>query len=95
MRVVSSAKRGGGVDCLYPDRDPRKAPWHLAAAVSHSLAVLGWMELSEDMQPPESIWLNPELLNDHFERVLSKDGMERVEQVPMMENEATKGLRRR
>lgn len=87
------------MDCLYPDRDPRKAPWHLAAAVSHGLSVLGWMELQEKHQPPERIWLNPKLLNEHFERIQAEmdsesSGMEPVEQVPMMDNEMTKGLRR-
>lgn len=99
MRLVSSAKRGGGVDCLYPDRDPRKAPWHLAVAVSHALTILSWMELQDEHQPPEAIWLNPGLLNEHFERVQAEmresSGREQVEQVPMMENEHTKGLRRR
>jgi hypothetical protein len=100
MRVVSSAKRGGGVDCLYPNRDPREAPWFLVSAVSHALSVLGWMELQEKHQPPERIWLNTKLLNEHFERIQSEmhseeSGMEPVEQVPMMENEHTKGLKRR
>lgn len=100
MRLVSSAKKAGGIDCLYPDRDPRKTPWPLAVAVSHGVMVLSWMELQDEHQPPERIWLNPKLLNEHFERVQEemqegRGGMEPVQQVPMMDNEYTKGLKRR
>lgn len=100
MRLVSSAKRGGGIDALYPGRDPREAPWYLAAAVNHALAVLSWMELPDDQQPPESIWLNPKALNEHFERVTERikgegrGGMEPIEDMPMMQNELTAELRR-
>lgn len=98
IKLVSSAKRGGGIDALYPDRDPRKAPWHLVTAVNHALSVLSWMELPDESQPPEQIWLNPEALNAHFERISREakgsGGREPVEQVPMMENEYTSSLRR-
>lgn len=67
--------------------------------MSHALSVLSWMELPEDEQPPESIWLNPELLNDHFESLAAKrkaqaSGTETVEDAPMLQNEITKSWRR-
>lgn len=71
-------------------------------AVSHALSVLGWLELSEEDQPPEEIWLNGELINAHFEVVAERyktqaAGAGSSEAVPdpeMTENELTKGLRR-
>lgn len=55
--------------------------------------VLSWFELSEEDQPDESIWLDPEALAGHFENVKmrrsagSGDGFEPVEAAPMWENE--------
>lgn len=55
--------------------------------------------MSEEDQPPEEIWLDPEAINEHFERVKarwksgSSAGMEPIEQPPMVDNELTRGLR--
>ena len=97
MRVVSSARRAGGIGCMYPGQDLRTTPWPLATAVGHALSILGWMELPDDQQPPEAIWLHPRLLGEHFDRVRDRmargPGMEPVEDMPMMQNELTSGLR--
>jgi hypothetical protein len=65
-------------------------------AIRHALAVLGWMELPEDDQPPETIWLDGEAIAEHFERVNDRykaksQGMEVVEDLE--QNQLTKGLR--
>jgi len=56
------------------------------------------MELTDEQRPPESIWLNAKALNDHFEvvaeRMRSGTSMEPVDDVPLMQNEYTAGLRR-
>lgn len=53
--------------------------------------------MSSDDQPPESIWLNNEALDAHFEAVKEKyrnpHGADEQEQVPLEQNELTKGLR--
>lgn len=55
--------------------------------------------MPEKDQPPESIWLNDEALQLHFERVKasyssgSTDALEEVPQAPLSQNELTKGLR--
>ena len=56
------------------------------------------MEMTEEDQPPEEIWLDGERLAAHFEAVREKyqsraSGSE-VAQEDMTENEAVKGLRR-
>lgn len=47
------------------------------------------MELSEEDQPPEEIWLDSEALTGHFESVKTRHsaGSEGTEDVPMWENE--------
>jgi hypothetical protein len=93
MRVASSAKRTGGLDPLLIDGRIEKTPWYLSAAIHHAVTILSWMELPDDKRPPEEIWLHPELLEEHFERVFPKNEEEGVEKVPMMSNELTKGIR--
>jgi hypothetical protein len=60
-------------------------------AVSHALTVLSWMEMSDEDQPAEEIWLSPEDLAGHFasvrERHAAGSGGDEVEQVPMWDNE--------
>jgi hypothetical protein len=60
--------------------------------------VLGWLEMGEDDQPPERIWLDVEALDAHFtavkERYRSPSAAgEEMESVPLDQNELTKGLR--
>jgi hypothetical protein len=55
--------------------------------------------MREEDQPPESIYLDDEALSEHFDRVREKyssssTDREPIEQVPLEQNEATKGLRR-
>lgn len=53
--------------------------------------------MPEKDQPPEEIWLNPEALEDHFERVKASYGSD-TEEVPegeLQQNELTAGLKRR
>lgn len=61
------------------------------------MSVLGWLEMSSDDQPPEAIWLDNEALDAHFTAVKAKYQVSRsgeeVEQVPLEQNELTKGLR--
>jgi hypothetical protein len=93
LRVVSTAKRGGGIDALYFDRDPRRTPWYLVTAIGHALAVHGWLELPDDDQPPQSIWLDTEALIDHFDRIRERHknpGMESVDDGPLSQNDLTK-----
>lgn len=62
--------------------------------------MLGWLEMKEEDQPPEAIWLDPEAIQGHFEKVKEKyeaqsAGNEVVsESGDYAENEAVKGLRR-
>jgi hypothetical protein len=56
------------------------------------------MEMSSDDQPPESIWLDNEALDAHFEAVKARyrsprTAGEEMESVPLEQNELTKGLR--
>jgi hypothetical protein len=56
------------------------------------------MEMQEKDQPPEAIWLNDELLTEHFERVRNSYSLPAgSEPVPpaggLDQNELTKGLR--
>ena len=66
------------------------------------MAVLSWFEhYTGDEVPPRWMWLDDEALNEHFDEVRSKhssgdtDGREPVEDRPMMQNELTRGLRKR
>ncbi len=47
--------------------------------------------------PPEQIWLDSEALNEHFERVRARhkkgSDSEPIEDVPLMQNELTRGLK--
>ena len=59
------------------------------------------MELEEADRPPEQIWLQPELLDAHFQRVRNrheakKGGMEPIEDDDsMMQSDLTRGLIRK
>lgn len=58
--------------------------------------VLSFSELSDEMRPDESIWLDDEALTGHFELVKQRaeDKAGGYEQIPDMEkNELTEGLR--
>ena len=60
--------------------------------------VLGFSEMPDDDQPPESMWLDDEALVDHFESIKQKyrDKSNGTESVPDgVQNELTKGIRRR
>lgn len=53
--------------------------------------------MPDDDQPPESIWLNTEALEEHFARVRRKyesksGGMEPVPEASMQDNEFTAAL---
>jgi len=60
------------------------------------------MELSDEDQPPEEIWLDPEALTAHFADVKERwkagssggKDWERIEDAPMTENELAKEWRR-
>ena len=66
-------------------------------AISHALNVLGFHELSDDQRPSEDIWLDDELLSEHFqavrERMRRTSSGEQWEDIPGEQNEITKGLR--
>jgi hypothetical protein len=82
------------LQALLVEGDIGKSPWYLNVAIGHAATILGWMELPDDKRPPEDIWLQSELLEDHFDRVFPKnESEERAEKVPMMSNELTKGIR--
>lgn len=55
------------------------------------------MEMSDEDQPPERIWLDDEALADHFERVRERyrsgSSSDREEVPDLEQNELTKGLR--
>jgi hypothetical protein len=55
------------------------------------------MEMTDEDQPPEAIWLDSEALESHFDAVRSKyrnpAGGEEMEMVPLEQNELTRGLR--
>ncbi len=100
LRLVSSAKRGGGDNALYPRGDPARAPWFLVVAVSHALTILGYAELPEDSRPPEEIWLDDEALGEHFDSVRarlkesSSGGWEAVPGATEEQNEITRAFKR-
>lgn len=55
--------------------------------------------MREEDQPPEHIWLDDEAVTEHFARVKERwasgsSGMEPIEEVPLEQNETTRGLRR-
>lgn len=96
--MVSAAKAAGGLAALYPKGNAAEAPWPLAQAISHALSVLNWMELPEDDRPPEFMWLEPEMLQGHFDEVKRRwadkaGGNGGDVAPPMQENELTKGMR--
>lgn len=98
IRLVSNAKRAGGIDALYLGRDPQRTPWYLTTAISHALTVLGWYELPDTDRPPERIWLDDAALNDHFhsvqERYRGDGGDSQWQAIPDQEleqNEFTRG----
>lgn len=67
--------------------------------MNHALSILNWMELPDEDRPAEHIWLDAELLDDHFTSLASRreakaQGMETVDDAPMMQNEITKSWRR-
>lgn len=60
------------------------------------MTVLGWFELPERDQPPEAIWLDPEALEEHFQRVKDRYAAgtsSEDEHVSLSQNELTRGLR--
>lgn len=66
--------------------------------MSHALSVLSWLELQEEDQPPEEIWLDPEKLELHWEDVKARwaaksGGEEPLEERPMWDNDLAKGWR--
>lgn len=96
--MVSAAKAAGGLASLYPNGDSVNAPWPVSMAVSHALAILSWMELPEEDRPSETIWLEPEMLEHHFNEVKARwadrsGGKELEGQNTLVENDLTKGLR--
>lgn len=57
--------------------------------------MLGYSELSDDMRPPEDIWLDDEALNLHFENVkASMRSGSPMEDIPSEQNELTRDIRR-
>lgn len=55
------------------------------------------MELPDEDQPPEHIWLNSEEVSAHFKAVMQRHksgggGAEEVPQAPLEQNELTRGL---
>ena len=57
------------------------------------------MELDDEDRPPESIWLDNQAINEHFDSVRARRedkarGVEVVDDAPMLQNELTKNLRR-
>jgi hypothetical protein len=66
------------------------------------MSVLGWLEMQEEDQPPQEIWLDSEKLELHFQAVReryqseSNGNTEKVEEPEggMMENELMKGWRK-
>lgn len=97
--MVSGAKSAGGLVTLYPNGNIADAPWPLVEAVAHALTILGYYEMQDDDRPPQTMWMDPEALSVHFEQVRQKyaakagGNWEPVQDVPMVENELTKGLR--
>ncbi len=64
------------------------------------MSIMSWMEMAEEDQPPESIWMNDEAIAEHFENVKRKytekaSGMESVpEGTEMQDNEIVRQLMR-
>jgi len=60
--------------------------------------ILGFFELPKDEQPPDEIWLNDEEIAAHFERIdeardARVQGMEPIDETPLVQNELTRTLR--
>lgn len=95
--MVSAAKVAGGLAALYIDSNAVTCPWPLAQAISHALTILSWMELSEEDRPPESIWLESDQIEAHFndvkQRWADKAGGNEAGSSRLVENELTKGIR--
>lgn len=61
------------------------------------MSVLSWMEMPDEDQPPEHMWMNDKMIGDHFDLVRQRykekysggDGMESVPEAgtPMQDNE--------
>jgi hypothetical protein len=64
------------------------------------MTILSWMEMTEEDQPPEEIWLNSEAISEHFDHVRQRyrdksgGGMESVPEAgtEMQDNEFVKSL---
>lgn len=76
-------------------------PWDLTCALRHADQILDWHEnLPEDELPPEWMWRFDAELNDWFDQVKEKrdekygSRSDDREQVPLMDNEYTAGLRK-
>jgi len=68
--TVRLARDMGTVSELYPEgRSLLDLPHALFTAIRQGLAFLGFEELPLDEQPPRSIWLDAEALNEHFDEV--------------------------
>ncbi len=72
--------------------DATRAGADLSMAVNHALMIIGFFELPEDEQPPATIWHREEALGEWFEQVDERrkptSGGDRVETVPMDDNES-------
>lgn len=79
------AKRCGGIDSLYPNRDMLNCPHDLSMAITGALITLGYLELPEDEAPDESIWHHPERMEEWWEAV--KERRKNPDMVPI-ENES-------
>lgn len=81
------------------------APYQLIVAMNVGLQVLSWFEnLPPKEQPPRHIWWSDELLSEWFENVeeeraarstggKKKTSWDTGEDVPLMQNELTVGMR--
>lgn len=99
--MVSTAKAGGGIQTLYPNGDVRNSPWYLGQAITQALTVLGFMELREEDQPAEELWLDPDALALHFDAVKARwkgdsgPEWESIDNTSMQENDFAKEIRKR
>lgn len=71
MDTVRIAKSYGDVSALFPPGIDRLTdlPYTHFEALMTATVITGWDELAEEEQPSRDIWLHPEKLKAHFDKV--------------------------
>jgi hypothetical protein len=80
LGTLRIAKSLGDVSALLPPGIDSvwDLPHNIHDAISQGLVFIGFDELSEEERPPRNIWLDPELLTEHFAN-LKRERKEKAE----------------